>query len=95
MNRITTTEYPYDHFLFDAPTTVVEYDPELLTCCDSPYQNTLNAIRDTVNFMLPVLDHDQDFIAGVHLSVASLHEALIHTKKRLAVHHYEDLAARL
>ena len=56
--------------------------------CDSFYDNHVNAVRDTINFALPILDNDVDFLAGAHLSVASLHESLVHTKPRLAVDHY-------
>jgi len=45
--------------------------------------------------MLPMLENDLEFLAGSHLTVASLHESLVHTKKRLAVGTFESLASRM
>ena len=67
----------YDHFLFDAPCPKFAIRAQTLTCCDSVYENTLVPIRDTINLMLPILQNDISFIAGAHLTVASLHESLI------------------
>ena len=65
------------------------------TLCNSFYDNHVQPLRDSINYALPLLKDDKQFLAGAHLSLASLHESLIHTKKRLAVHHYCKLAARM
>ena len=52
-------------------------------------------MRDAVNQLLPVWESDTQLLTGGVLSSNALHEMLVHTKKRFAVHHYSELAARL
>jgi len=65
--------------------------------CASPYikRQKKAVIRDVVNQMLLTDTTDRSLLRGGHLNSAALHEMLVHTKKRLAVHRYCEMAARL
>jgi hypothetical protein len=70
---------------------------ESATTCDSVFdvEQNLQPVRDAINQLLPVWDSDVSLLTGGLQSVNAVHEMLMHTKKRLAVGHYSEMAARL